>query len=200
MSQLVTKSTATKLVAILTDSEGIPVTNVAYSAVTVRYKKSNSSTFTVKTILNADFTNNGEGVYEIQFTSSELDTLGSFVFTVAGSGFVQYTGLVNVVPESSDVSPAISTIPLCTLYGYIANPDGTPAENVTVILRVINMPYQYNSILYTNKSISTKTDGNGFWSIDTVRMAFVSITISSSGMSRTLTIPNQSSADFNKIA
>jgi hypothetical protein len=76
-------------------------TGVAFGSVTCDYAKAGDSALT-NYPLSGQWDEIGEGLYEVDFTSSELDTLGLFKYIVYGAGYLPYYGAVNVVDHDPE--------------------------------------------------------------------------------------------------
>lgn len=101
--QTIQQSEATALVVRLLDGSGDPVTGVAYTAITATYKKQGDTTYTTKTVQAAHWAEGPEGRYTLIFTSSELDTVGRFLYRVVAAGADVFTGDVDIVEDWADV-------------------------------------------------------------------------------------------------
>lgn len=80
MSYNLTRSIAQSLRYVLIDSADFktPKTGYAFSGVACKHQKQGAATLTTKTLSGSNFRHVGEGIYEVDFTAGELDTLGSF--------------------------------------------------------------------------------------------------------------------------
>lgn len=88
------KGIARDFPCILTDDTDFKArkTGIAYTSVTVEYLKAGDSSFTEKTLASEDWIELGNGIYDVKFTASELDTKGKFIWNVKGSGFLDFSG------------------------------------------------------------------------------------------------------------
>jgi hypothetical protein len=89
------KSVAAKLPVMMRDSSGNPVTGLADTDVVVKYQKQNGS-LTTKTMSPSNWTEVGQGKYDISFTATELNTEGDFFYPVTGTGAEQFSGLARI--------------------------------------------------------------------------------------------------------
>ena len=98
------KSVAFTLPVILTDATDFitPVTGVVFGSVVVKYAKEGDATLTPKTILVSDWTELGDGVYLVPFTTAELNTVGKFIYTVLVAGSLPYYGSAQIVTYGFD--------------------------------------------------------------------------------------------------
>jgi len=96
-------------VVLIAQSDGMtPVTDAIYSDLDVAYGKEGDSSATVKTMAASDWYNLGDGLYRIKFSTSELNTLGRFEFSVVLDGtyacaeFMPYYGYIEVVSNTTN--------------------------------------------------------------------------------------------------
>lgn len=136
----------------------------------------------------------GSGVYEIRFTASELDTLGSFVYTVNGSTITQFVGEADV--EAVTVAPVLVAVQTCTVTGHLKTLAGTALANAAVSARIIGKPTIDNNLAYEDALTSTTTNSNGEFFIELPRLAFVEVYIPKVNYRRQLTVPNRATANL----
>jgi hypothetical protein len=104
-------NTANTLPVMLRDSSGAPVTGVVFGSVTCKYQKFGDTSLTTKTIDGTNWTEIGQGKYDIDFTAGELDTLNDFIYLVTEAISIQYNGLAEIVPETkSEIKTKTDTI------------------------------------------------------------------------------------------
>jgi hypothetical protein len=94
-------STADTLPVMLRDSSGVPVTGKVFGDITCKYQKHGETGLTSKTIDGTNWTEIGQGKYEIDFTAGELDTLKDFTYLVTEAGSIQFNGLVEIVSDTN---------------------------------------------------------------------------------------------------
>lgn len=195
----VLQGTPTWLPFIAVDaSTGSPRTGIIFSQVDVAYKKSNQSIFQTKVLLITDFRENGNGVYEILFSASQLDTEGSFLYVVNGNGSLplpsikQFIGQA-VVQRSEHYTPGAITLNTNALTGNLVDLKGVALVDVAVSARVLEAP----EILGTNPNVggigtdllSVRTDSSGFFALEVLQNSLIDITIPRIGYRRTLRVP-----------
>lgn len=204
MSQNVVQSVAANLVTILTGTTGLPKTGLTSADVTCTYRKEGQSSFTAKSLNGSNFTEIGSGVYTIQFTSAELNTLGSFTWIVSGATIQTFTGLANVVTDAA--ATTAPTVVTCNLTGKLAHISGAPIVNAAVTARIVGFPVLENSgngigVGFATESVSVKTDSNGVFSLTLGRLLEVEISIPAISYKRIITVPNSTSKDlFAEVA
>jgi hypothetical protein len=105
------KSVAAKLPILIRDSSGVPITGLTDTDVTVNYQKQDQTGLTLKSLSPSNWIEIGQGLYNISFTATELNTEGDFIYPVTGSGFEQKTGLVRIETyTNTDLKDAIDQI------------------------------------------------------------------------------------------
>ncbi len=195
----VVQGTPTWLPFIATNiNTGAPRTGILFNQVDVSYKKSSQATFNLKTLLITDFRENGAGVYEILFSNTELNVLGSFLYVVNGNGALptpnirQFVGQAFVV-TSSAYTPGTISLDTNIITGNLIDLHGDPLPGAAVSARVLSAP----TILGVTPNIggvgvdifSAKTDEAGFFALEILQGAVVDVTIPRVNYRRTLTVP-----------
>lgn len=194
MSQQATQSVAANLVVLLSKAS-VGVTGLVYTDVTAQYRKEGQSSFTAKVLTSLNFTEIGSGVYTIGFTSSELNTLGSFTVIVQGASIDQSTTIAQVIP-ATQASTAV-VLDTCTLTGHINDMQGNPQVGIAVSAQIVGMPsIEQSLVALTDDLVSVLTDANGEFFLPLVRLADVEIFIPATNYKRRLTVPNAASADL----
>jgi hypothetical protein len=141
----------------------------------------------------------GSGVYEVEFTATELDTLGSFIYKVTGATIEQYVEVVDVVAATQPTTP--TSLDTCLITGHVFDVAGNPIANATVSAKILAPPSLSGEVGLGNSRVSVKTDASGEFFLELVRLAYVDITISSMNYRRQLTVPNSASVNlFSGIA
>jgi hypothetical protein len=106
----VTKGLTTDVGVLLLDASDNPKNGVLYSDVTVMYRKNGQTSFTVKSLLAGEWTEVGDGLYRLTFTSTELDAAGSFRYLLTGATFSRHENDVLVVDEYQSLAAQIVDI------------------------------------------------------------------------------------------
>lgn len=81
----------------------VPATGVLYTDIVVQIKKQGATAFTTKSLVPSDWVNLGGGIYSLSFSSSDMDTLGDFTFTMSSAKFD------NFVYDEFTVTPLVSS-------------------------------------------------------------------------------------------
>ena len=194
MSQILTQNQAADLVVILTDSSNVPVTGLTFSDVTADYRKEGQGSFTSYTLDGTNFTEIGDGVYTIGFTTSEIDTVGTFTVKVNGASIQQYVTIANVL--AAGTSPTIETVNTCVINGHVFDADGSALEGAAISARVIASPTLLNDIALSRNSVTATTDANGEFFLSLAQLAEVEIFIPSVNYRRQLTVPASASVNL----
>lgn len=195
----VLQGTATWLQFVATDTgTGNPRTGIVFSEIDVSYKKSVDSSFSVKVLSGPDFREIGLGVYEVLFSSAELNTLGSFIYVINGNGSLalpaikQYVGNA-FVQSASAYTPGTIALATNVLTGNLVNLSGVALADEAVSARIISAP----TIIGTSPNIgsigtdivSAQTDTGGFFALEVLQGAVIDVVIPATGFRRTLTVP-----------
>jgi len=194
------QGTPTWLPVVASDvGTGDPRTGILFNQLDVSYKRSTDPAFLVKTLTGpADFRENGNGVYEILFSGTELGTLGSFIYVVNSNGALpapairQYLGQA-FVESSSTYTPGTIALPTNVLTGNLVDLSGNALVGEAVSARVLSAP----NILGTSPNlggigtniVSVQTDSGGFFALEVLQGAVVDIVIPAVNYRRTLTVP-----------
>jgi hypothetical protein len=189
---------------------GDPRTGVTYDQIDVSYKKYGDTVFTVKTLVGpgTDFREIGSGVYEISFSTTELDTEGTFLYLVNSNGALpspalrQYIGQAFIV-DSPSYTPTQISLATNVLTGNLIDLKGDPISNVAVSAKVLSSP----SIMGSNPNIggvttaviSAETDNSGFFALEVLQGAVISISIPVVNYARTLTVPANSTDNLFEL-
>lgn len=193
MSQILTQNQAADLVVILTDADNAAVTGLTDTDVTADYRKEGQGSFTSYTLTGL-LTEIGAGVYTIEFTTSEIDTVGTFTVKVNGASIRQFVTIANVL--AAGTSPTVKTVDTCVINGHVFTPDGSALEGAVVSARVIASPTIENDVALTRDLVSVTTDSNGEFFLELARLTEVEIFIPKVNYRRQLTVPNSASANL----
>lgn len=195
--QTVTQNIEAEVVFIALDDADDVVTGLAYTDVTVEYKKYDSDVFVPKTLVSADWEEIGDGVYTILFSEDELDVAGAFVFKVEGDDIATHIEIISVI---SDGSSEDIDVEVCTVSGYVYDVTGEPVEGAAVRVRVLGFPTTVDDLaVLVDTSSAVYTDDNGYFEMSLVREAYVDISISAANYRRQLTVPDSATASLFSI-
>jgi hypothetical protein len=182
---------------------GDPRTSILFNQVDVSFKKSTDPTFQVKALTGppTDYRENGNGVYEILFSGTDLDTLGTFLYVVNSNGALpapairQFVGQA-FIESSATYTPGTISLSTNIVTGNLIDLNGNALADEAVSARVMSAP----TVLGTSPNIggigtdivSAQTDSGGFFALELLQGAVVDIVIPSTGYRRTLTVPANS--------
>jgi len=179
--------------------DGSPRTGITFTQVDVAYKKSSQASFGVKSLLITDFRENGNGVYEILFSAQELDTTGSFIYTVNSNGGLpapaikQFIGQA-FIQSSSQYTPGSIALDTNILTGNLIDLQSHAMVGESVSARVLSAPVVMGSDPNIGGvgcgMVSTTTDSSGFFALEVLQGAEVDIVIPAINYRRTLTVPS----------
>ena len=110
MIHTVTKEVTTDVGVTLLNSSDVAVNSIASGDVTVTFRKNGDASYTTKTLMAGQWSEVGDGLYRVTFTSAELNTVGSFRYIVKGAAFERYESDLIVVDEFQSLSEQISSI------------------------------------------------------------------------------------------
>jgi hypothetical protein len=198
----VQQSIATWLPFVAVDeTDGAPRTGIIFSQIDASYKKSSQSSFNVKSLTAPEFRENGNGVYEILFSDTDLDTLGTFLYVVNSNGGLpspairQFVGQA-VVVSAAAYTPGTITLSTNIITGNLISLQGSPLVGEAVSARVLSSP----NVQGTSPNIggvgtdlvTALTDSGGFFALEVLQGAVIDVVIPSVNYRRTLTVPNNS--------
>ena len=173
--------------------DSVPVTGLAHTAVTVEYRKEGGS-FVSKVLSAPIWTELGDGVYTVSFTTAELNTLGSFTVKVKGATIDQYVDIAYVV--AAGIVSSAPTVTTCVLNGSVVDLTGAPVADAVVTARILGMPAIEQNVAIADDDVAVKTDANGEFLLTLARLAEVEIVIPVANYRRRITVPNAASANL----
>jgi hypothetical protein len=199
---LLIQSAASSIVVYLELSTFLPAESLTYADVTAGLKKE-GGVFASFTLTAGNFTNLGDGFYEIDLTAGNTDTLGSLYLNVSGATIRTSLTVARVALAAAAVpTPSAGYVPTTTtLFGYIYGQTGAASEGATVYARTVAKPTVLHpvdqGILITDAFVTTVTDSTGFFSMDLLTGAQVEVVIADANYRRVITVPASSSNLFD---
>lgn len=139
----------------------------------------------------------GSGVYTIEFTAVELNTVGIFVYKVTGATISQFVGTATI-QEAGNTQTLVS-VNTCIITGHVFDVQGNPIQGAAVSARVLGFPTISTNVALTDTLVSTTTSSAGEFFLPLVRLSQVTIQIPKANFVRQLTVPNQASANLFTI-
>jgi len=110
MIHTLTEGVTTEVGVLLLDASDAPVAGVLFGAITVTFRKNGAASFAAKSVLAGEWNEVGDGLYRLTFTSSELDTSGSFRYLVEGGTFDRHENDVVIVDSFQSLATQIVDI------------------------------------------------------------------------------------------
>jgi len=148
----------------------------------------------VPAIAAGTWTEIGAGVYTIDLSAADTDTLGNMYVRVSG-GTIKTTLLaayISVAAPSPSPSPTL-TVANTLLFGYVLDAQGLPLQGASVSAKVLATPsvgYSATEGYVQGESLVTSTtDASGFFQISLVTGSQVDFFIPSANYRRTLEVP-----------
>lgn len=184
-------------VYLVASATGTGATGLTFSSVTCDFRKAGAASFTSKALTALNFTEIGDGWYEIDFTAAETDTLGNMTIRVDGA-------TVDMTVTSAYVTtapvPAVPVTPPDTVavYGWVYTASAEAVEDAAVGARLIGQPViTAASAVLSSELVSTQTDSSGFFTLELAVGAQFDIFIPAANYRRTITVPASSTNLFD---
>lgn len=200
---LLIQNAATSVVVYLELETGGPATGLTFSDVTAGIKKAGAGSFSGFTLSGANFSDLGNGFYEVDLATGDTNTLGSLYLSFTGTT-IKSSLLVAYVTTAATAPPIPSpafTPPITAIFGYIYDSGGQPIENVSVVARVVQQPTiihpTTDGILIGSDFMTTTTDETGFFTLSLLTGASVEFIITDANYRRTVTIPGATTNLFD---
>jgi len=173
----------------------VPATTVQYTDVTVQYKKAGSQVLATKVLVASDWLNIGNGIYSINFSPTDMDTVGDFTFFLTSSLFD------NFLYDEFTIEPATTPIqaPLpsqCIVSGTIVNQSGLPPRPVKVVARPAAFPAQSGQNIMSADAVFTYVDAYGNFSLALVRNSVVIVEVERAGIRAQINVPDSPTANL----
>ncbi len=165
-----------------------------------------AGTGSIQTIPGASVANPATGLY--QYAVSPISNVGTYYDVVSlipesGLGVVTYINSFFVQEFSSEV-PVVAG--KCSIYGFIKNSDGSPAAGVIVKIEPVKTGIVTTSnTLITSKTIKTRTNDSGSWSLSVFASAIsgadyrISFTGRDIDFSQIITVPTLDSVEWDDL-
>lgn len=200
---LLIQNAATSVIVYLELGTGGPATGLLFSDVTAGIKKNGAGSFSAFTLTALNFTELGNGFYEIDLASGDTNALGLLYLSFTGAD-IKPSLLAGYVTTATTAPPLPSpafTPPITAIFGYIYNSAGEPVEGVSVVARVTQQPTiihpTTDGILISSDFLTTATDETGFFTISLLTGATVEFIITDANYRRTVVIPGSTTNLFD---
>lgn len=174
-------------------SSGTPATGLTFSDLTVQYRKMGDTSLTTKTLVAEDFVEIGGGLYVLKWSEEDMNTLGSFYFTITGAGFDGVTREIEIFAATvgSLISPTS-----CIITGNISDLGGDPGQGAEVMFRLAKRPSANTNAFILAEPVRTNPDVYGTFSVVLVRGVKVVVEIPKAGLRHLIEVPDQESANL----
>lgn len=197
---VIVQGSSHSLLIYLEDSDGNPVTGLADTDLTADLRKGSGS-FIAFPLSGSNFSEVGDGFYDVTLSSTDTDTLGNLYLRVTGADIK--TALFSaLVAESVPTSPTSAlTVSTTSLFGYVYDSGGSPVSGASVSARILAYPSVQHpndeAFVLTEDLVTVKTDSAGFFTLDLVTASDVDIFIPAANYRRTLRVPGTSQNLFS---
>jgi hypothetical protein len=196
------QSTVGSITVFLELNTGVAATGLLFSSITASLKKEGESSFSAFTLTGSNFTEISNGFYEIDFTTSNTNTLGNLYLSITGP--TVKTSLFSVyIAVAGSVSPTVAppVLETSTISGYLQNLEGSPISGSSVSAKILNIPALTpgsggNLVGISTTTIVTKTDTQGYFSLTLLVGTSVDIIIPSINYRRTILVPEADASLF----
>jgi hypothetical protein len=171
---------------------GAPALGVLPADVTCKFRKQGQTSLTSKTLTSTSWVEIGLGYYALKWSAVDLNTVGSFLFTLSGPDFDNFTHA-----ELSVVAPSSVTPPeMCVISGNLRDIGGKVPHNTRIVVRPAEFPARFGQNVIQADALVTTVDIDGQFELAVVRNSVVIIEIERSGIRSQITIPDQASANI----
>lgn len=140
-------------------------------------------------VLSAD-----DGSYIVKIVKAGY-TFSQESLTVSGNTTQTYSGSTTTIPATSDPT-------LCRVYEYIRNQDGTFPDSFTGYAKIVSLPYDYNTSIYSGAVVTgtyNSTTGLVYWDIPRLSTIQVKFTNYGYNYENNITVPDAASGRISDI-
>ena len=169
---------------------GVPASSVLPASVICKIKKAGSASFELYALNTNNWKSLGGGYYTVKFDQFATSNVGSFVFTLTGTGFDNFAYDDFVIMPRADVSVNNK----CNVSGSVINLSGDAAKLIKVTARMIEFPARFNGSLLGGDELYTFLDSNGNFTLTLLRGATCIIEIPRTGIRSQIIVPDAPSA------
>lgn len=200
---LLIQSAATSVVVYLELEDGGPAVGLVAADVTAGIKKNGAASFSVFALSGSNFTDIGDGFYEVDLVAGNTDTLGTLYLSFTGATIKSslLAGYVATAAAAPPIPTPAFTPPVTAIFGYIYDSSGAPISNAVVAARVVQQPTVVHptsdGILIGSSLLTTRTDDTGFFTVSLLTGASVEFIITSANYRRVVTVPGATANLFD---
>lgn len=172
---------------------GTAATAIAASSVVCKIKKSGQIGFTPKVLTTENWVNLGSGYYTIKFAAEDMGRVGTFVYTLTGSGFDNFG-----YDEFTVLAAPDKTIEdKCIVSGqFIGLAGANPGLQIRVSARPVEFPAKSGNRVVVADDVSTYLDHEGKFELPLLRGSTCIIEVPRAAIRHQIEIPDQASADL----
>ena len=178
--------------AVYLELAGVPAAGLVPMNVSCKIKKAGSATFEVYPLNTGNWKSLGNGYYTIIFDKFSTSNVGTFVFTLLGSGFDNFAYDEFVIIAKADVS--VST--KCAVSGSVLNLAGNPANLIKVTARMVAFPATFNGKFLSGDSVFTFLDSEGSFTLSLLRGSTCIVEIPRAGIKSQIVVPDAATANL----
>ena len=187
---MILKQLTNQAIPILLKLVAAPVNGILFSNVTLSILKPGDSAWTPLTLVTGDWVEVGQGYYSLYLSGSDLAVLGPNLLQISSLTSLFDTQVIEldiIARSREEVQPANQ----CLLFGDLIAADGGPAKDEEIVVRIVDYPFSSSASLATTKAAVTRSNGNGHFEINLLRLSTVMIQIDSSGVRKQFVVPDQ---------
>ena len=173
-----------------------PAVGLLPADVTVQFRKQGGS-LVAKAMDNTNFVSLGNGYYYIKWSAADMNTVGSFFFTISGLAFdtINSEFFIETLPQELVIIPP----EICVISGNILDVGASPMRDMQVTFRVVNYPIQSGLSVISSDKVIARTDSQGNFSAQLIRGMTVVVEIERTGIRNQFIVPDAPTALLNDL-
>jgi hypothetical protein len=175
---------------------GTAATAILPTQVICKIKKAGQVSFDTKVLSSMTWINLGSGYYTIKFSADEMSRVGSFVYTLTGTGFDNFAFDEFTVLPIQDYSVRDK----CVVFGQFVGIDGNnPGDLIKITATPVEFPAKYRNRILAARSVYTYLDHEGKFQLPLLRGTTCLIEVPRAGIRHQVNIPDTPSADIQQL-
>jgi hypothetical protein len=168
-----------------------PVEGILPADVDCKFRKQGQTAFQIKVLDSTSWKSLGDGYYVLQFSPVDMDTLGSFWFSIDGLAFDEQMQEFTIESLPADI---IAVPPdVCLVSGVIIDAGGNALKDILVTAKGLAWPYKSNANILADSFVDVRTDYLGQFQMRLVRGAKVLLEVEKTGIRAQVTVPDAAS-------